>query len=314
MLFIILFGILLIVFGIWLLNNNLAVSNMLYHFKHCNVIVGGKKGTGKDLITNYVIRKRKQYYYSNIDYSIPHKLLVQKDNFKILDEYVKDHMITDKREIIGLYDVSVYPNTYNEFVNQNYKIIERRFFDGKDIYVSDIGNFLPSYMDSTLYKKFPSMPLLYSLSRHMYANNIHCNTQNIERAWKALREQADFFVITKRTYRLFGLLITKCYSYDNYQSAIHQLKPLKKRMMNKQSKANVDLYNAQNGDIRKFFIFQRVSKISYDTRQFEKYVFDSPRKLYEHYYGKKKVKEVSNKVDSDDSKQVIDCPKDNVKN
>lgn len=278
--------ILLIVFIVWWINNTICVNNMLYHFKHCNVIVGGKKGTGKDLVFNYVIKRRNDYYYGNIDYSIPNKLIRNKDNFQDLKDYMKFNLINDKREIIGLYDVSVFPNTYNEFVNQNYKIIDRRFFDGKDIYVSDIGNFLPSYMDSVLYKKFPSMPLLYSLSRHLYANNVHCNTQNIERAWKALREQADFFVICKRTYKIFGLLITKCFSYDNYQSAIHGLKPLKKRMFNKNSKANYDLYVAQNGDIRQFYIFQRVSTISYDTRQFEKYVFESPRKLKEQYFPK----------------------------
>ena len=124
------------------------------------------------------------------------------------------------------------------------------------------------------------MPLLYSLSRHLYANNIHCNTQNIERGWKALREQADFFVIVKRTYKIFGLLITKCYSYDRYDSAVKNLLPIKKRMLNKFSKANVDMYNAQNGDIRKFYVFQTTRHITYDTRAFEKFVFDSDRLVY----------------------------------
>ena len=244
---------------VWIINNKISINNMLWHFKHCNVIVGGAKGRGKDVLFNYVIKKRKDFYYANIDYSIGNKI---------------------PREVISLSEVSVYPNTYLNFVNESYTKIARRFFDGKDIYISDIGNFLPSYMDSTLYKLFPSMPIFYSLSRHLYGNNIHCNTQNIERGWKALREQAEFFVICKRTYRVFGLLITKCYSYDRYDSAVKKLLPLKKRMLNKFSKANYDMYTAQNGDIRKFYIFQRVKKMSYDTRAFEKFIFDSPRLIY----------------------------------
>lgn len=269
--------ILLILILVWFINNSISINNMLWHFKHGNVIVGGKKGKGKDLLFNYVIHKRHDYYYSNIDYSLPRKMV--KADFKTLKVYSADK-VNQFREIISLQDVSVYPNTYNNFVKERYEIINRRFIDGKDIYISDIGNFLPSYMDSTLYKQFPSMPLLYSLSRHLYANNIHCNTQNIERGWKALREQADFFVIVKRTYKIFGLLITKCYSYDKYDSAVKGLMPIKKRMLNKFSKANVDLYQAQNGDIRKFFVFQRTCKVTYDTRAFEKFVFDDDRLVY----------------------------------
>lgn len=277
--FIIVLIILFIVFFVWWINNTVSVNNMLWHFKHANVIVGGKKGRGKDLIFNYVINRRKQFYYSNCDYSIPHKI-IKRDDFNELVSYASEHRITKERELIGLTDVSVYPNSYLNFVNEKYHIIQRRFFDNKDIYVSDIGNFLPSYMDSTLYKLFPSMPLLYSLSRHLYKNNVHCNTQNIERAWKALREQADFFVICKRTYHIFNLLITKCYSYDRYDSALRNLLPLKKRMFNKNSKANYDLYVAQNGDIRKFYVIQKVKNIKYDTRAFEKFVFRSDRLIY----------------------------------
>lgn len=277
------------------LNNSISVSNMIWHFKHGNVIVGGKKGKGKDLLFNYVIHKRHDYYYSNIDYSLPRKMV--NADFKTLKVYSAER-INKYREIISLYDVSVYPNTYNNFVREKYEIVPRRFFDGKDIYISDIGNFLPSYMDSTLYKQFPSMPLLYSLSRHLYANNVHCNTQNIERGWKALREQADFFVIVKRTYKIFGLLITKCYSYDRYDSAVKGLMPLRKRSLNKQSKANYDLYVAQNGDIRKFYVFQKTKNITYDTRAFEKFVFDEDRIVYnKHMFDSVNVNTTDSKTD-----------------
>ena len=62
--------ILLILILVWFINNSISINNMLWHFKHGNVIVGGKKGKGKDLLFNYVIHKRHDYYYSNIDYSL----------------------------------------------------------------------------------------------------------------------------------------------------------------------------------------------------------------------------------------------------
>ena len=187
-------AILTIIASVFLFKNHMVNRDLLWNFKHCNVIVAGKKGSGKDLLFQGIINKRKDFYYSNIPYG-------------------------GKNKVITLQDVSVKPNTYVNMVNNDVVKCPHQFKDGKDIYISDIGNFLPSYMDSKLYVLFPSMPLFYSLSRHLYNNNVHCNTQNIERGWKALREQADFYVQVKRTYKIFGLLITKYYSYTNYESA-----------------------------------------------------------------------------------------------
>ena len=232
---------------------------MLWHFKHCNCLVAGFKGTGKDCIFDYVIKKRNDFYYANIDYSVGNSI---------------------PREITKLTDVSVAPNTYQNFVNQDTTFIPRRFYDGKDIYISDIGNFLPSSWDQVLHKKYPSMPIFYSLSRHLYGNNVHCNSQNIERGWKAIREQAEFYVVCKKTFKLFGGLITVAYTYTNYESARQRLKPIKVRWLNKQSRAQADLYYAQHGDIRKIVIIQRISKMSYDTRAFEKFIFVAPREYF----------------------------------
>lgn len=243
----------LVLLTIFLFKNHLVNRNLLWNFKHCNVIVAGKKGSGKDLLFQGIIHKRKDYYYSNISYGGKHK-------------------------IVTLEDVSVKPNSYLNMVKNDIVKSPHKFKEGKDIYISDIGNFLPSYMDSKLYQLFPSMPIFYSLSRHLYNSNVHCNTQNIERGWKALREQADFYVVVKRTYKIFGLLITKYYSYDRYESAKQNLLPIKTRLINKYSKAQVDLYNAQNGEIRKGYFFQRKRKIEYNTRAFEKVLLKGKRK------------------------------------
>lgn len=245
------FGLIFALF--FFVQNSINVNNMLWHFKNGNVIVSGKKGRGKDLLFQWVINKRKDFYYSNISYGGKHK-------------------------IIPLKEVSCEPNTYNTLINNNVVKTPHMFKEGKDHYISDGGSFLPSQMDSVLHKAYPSMPLYYALSRHLYNSNVHVNTQNLERVWKALREQADFYPVCKRVYKwLPGFLIIKVYSYDKYQSAVNGMLPLKKRF-NKESKNQYDLYTAQNGDIRKFYVFVRKSKIKYDTRAFEKVLLKGRRK------------------------------------
>lgn len=187
----------------WFIGNHIVNKNTLWNFQHCNVLVAGKKGSGKDLLFQWVINKRHKPYYANISYG-------------------------GKCKKIPLKAVSCYPNDYDHIVNDKIEKTKHLFKEKSDIYISDIGIYLPSYMDSKLYSKFPSMPIFYALSRHLYNNNVHCNTQNIERGWKALREQADFYIIVKRTWKIFGFLfITKYYSYDRYDSARQGLLPLK---------------------------------------------------------------------------------------
>lgn len=233
--------------------NSIDVKNMLWYFKNGNVIVSGKKGRGKDLLFQYVINKRKDYYYSNINYG-------------------------GESKTISINDVSCSPNDYNALINGDVEKTKHLFKEGKDIYISDGGSFLPSQMDSILHKKYPSMPLYYALSRHLYNSNVHVNTQNVERVWKALREQADFYPVCKRVYKwLPGFLIIKVISYDKYQSCVNGVLPLKKRW-NKDSKNQYDLYTAQNGDIRKFYVFVRKSTIKYNTRAFERVLLKGRRK------------------------------------
>lgn len=261
-----------------LIKHILFVRDFLWQFKHCNVIIYGKKGTGKDLVTNFVINRRKEPYYSNISYS----------------ENKDDGLYTE----IKLKDVSCMPNTYESFVNDNLVQTEHKLYEGANIYISDIGVFLPSYMDNKLYVKFPSMPIFYALSRHLYDTNVHCNTQNLERAWKALREQADFYVRVRRTYKIFGWFFTKVYTYENYESAKKNLMPIKTRFFNKYSKAEVDLYIAQNGEIKSGFIIQRKKNIHYNTRYFETKLLLGERKYFE------KKKEIDTEVcvnDANDS-------------
>lgn len=234
-------------------------KNIINNFKSCNVITYGKKGTGKDLLTQWVINQRKnEEYYANLSYG-------------------------NKYNNVQLKAVSVEPNTYETIVNNVITLGEHKFYEKADIYISDVGIYLPSYMDSILYKKYPSLPIFYALSRHLYECNIHCNCQNLGRVWKALREQADFYINTKKTFKFFGFLIIKCVTYDKYESAQKNLLPLKTRLFNKYSKAQYDLYASQNGDIKSGHIIIRKKDIKYNTRAFEQILLKGERKYPPNY-------------------------------
>ena len=249
---ILLFLIPLFIAFFWLFKHLIFKHYLLDNFKRCNVIVFGKKGSGKDLVFQYVIKNRKKPYYANIPYGYDY-------------------------HSISLLDVSCMPNTYKTFVENNITQTNHKLVEGANIYVSDIGIFLPSYIDNKLYNYFPSMPIFYALSRHLYNTNVHCNTQSLSRCWKALREQADFYVCAKHTKKFCGFLFTRVITYDKYESALNGLMPLKSRFMNKFSKAESDKYSCENGVIKSGLVINRVKKIKYDTRYFEKVVFNDER-------------------------------------
>lgn len=223
-------------------------------FNKNNVIVFGKKGTGKDLLFQYVINSRHQKHFSNISFS--------KDTSNIC-----------------LKDLELKNNTYDNFINNDIFFEEKKEqFEGKDFYISDIGIMLPSQYDTKLYKSYPSFPIFYALSRHLYNSNVHCNTQNLNRVWKALREQADTYikcigVDTPFFLSLFGFLRINFIIYDKYESAEKSLLPLPYGFMNKFLNANAKQYYATNGDIKKCYVLINKKSIHYDTRAFHEVVF-----------------------------------------
>lgn len=238
---------------IFFIKNHLKVKEMIKEFKRSNVIVFGKKGTGKDLVFNYVINKRKETYYSNIDYGGDYN-------------YIETGQLTTG-------------NSYLDFIQDDIKVIEKDDLrEGKDIYLSDCGIILPSQYDSSLHKIFPSFSSYYALSRHLYNSNVHCNTQALSRVWKALREQADYYVNTRYTIKLFGLLITKVYTYDNYPSAEKNIRPykLKKGLNDRTAQELYQEFESVNGVIKSMYVIQKAKNIKYDTRAYHAYIFGYP--------------------------------------
>lgn len=252
----ILLAVLLVVFLVLFIQYKKFKKYLIKSFKNCCCMVYGPKGYGKDIVFQYVINNRKDFYYSNIPYG-------------------------KKYKIISLADCSVEPNTYENFICGNYVKTKHKFYEGKDIYISDIGNIAPAQYDSILHKRYPSLPIFQSLSRHLYDSNFHCNAQSLERPWKPIREQSDFYVRCRGTKKLFGFIfITFVTTYEKYESAKKVLFPLKKIHFNKFAKADFQRYYAENGDIRNGYIINFKWNLKYDTRIFEKYLLKGRRKYY----------------------------------
>lgn len=232
-------------------------------FNKNNVIVFGKKGCGKDLLFQYVINSRHKKHFSNIYFN-------------------------KKTEIVCLKDLELKNNTYENFINNDINNeVKIDKFEGKDFYISDIGVMLPSQYDTKLYKSYPSFPIFYALSRHLYNSNVHCNTQNLGRVWKALREQADSYIKCVGVDKplilgLFGFLRINFIYYDKYESANSSLLPLPFGFMNKFLNANAKQYYATNGLIKASYVLINKKSIKYNTRAFHEIVFGSfykPKKI-----------------------------------
>lgn len=250
--FLICFIILLLVILFFVMLEIMNVSYLKKRFDNGNVIVFGHKGKGKDLLFQKIINKRKnKYYFSNINYG---------KKYKNLD--------------MAMIDLS--PNTFENMIDNNVvKISDPLGAEKTDIYISDGGIYFPSQYDTLLNKKYRSFGLSYALSRHLWNNNIHVNTQALSRVWKLLREQADTYIKCRSTFKLPFILVT-CYTiYDKYASADNDVRPIKSRFRNKFSKAEIDIYNGTNGLVKNGFIVQLKRSVKYDTRIFKKIIFES---------------------------------------
>lgn len=253
----------------WLIIAGIAIFTILFFarawltkrriirmFRENNVMVFGRRGKGKDLLFQEIIACRHEGYQANISYGYK-----------------------QTRQINGN-SLSVAPNTYEDFINGNITTIKKdESLERVDAYFSDAGTIFPSQMDSKLHREFPSLPIYYALSRHLYASNIHLNTQNLERVWKALREQADYFIQCRGVIHLPFMLIIRTTEYDKYKSALAELLPVKGGgLFNSFKKAETAVYNATNGYIQDGYFIVWKRHIKYDTRAYHKILFgyDAP--------------------------------------
>ena len=167
---------------------------LVSEFRRCNVLVFGKKGTGKDLIFAHVISLRGEKHYANIPYDY-------------------------NTEVIELYEVAAGDNTFVDCVNGTVRPFTPRFEEGFDVYMSDLGIYFPSSLYVLLDKLYPSLPVDMALSRQLYNSNRHGNCQALERPWIKIREQADSYIQTLGTVEVGDYLFVHIRCYDTYENA-----------------------------------------------------------------------------------------------
>ena len=221
-------------------------------FERCNIIVFGKKRTGKDLLFQFVVNKRDVPHYANIPYSA-------------------------KTEIRSVKDFSCTPNTYKNFIDGTVKVIPKKNAERTDFYISDGGIILPSQYQGDLVKLYPSFPTYYALSGHLTDSNIHINTQVLSRVWDKLREQADGYFMTLNTLRSGRVFVTSLIYYDRYQSALDTLRPFPCSFFSsKEKKAMKADYDAKHGIVKHMLLFQVLPKSCYDTRYYHRVLYGEP--------------------------------------
>jgi hypothetical protein len=220
-------------------------------FRRNNVIVYGKKGSGKDLLFQMVINRRKELHYSNI-------------------EYGKNSMH------VNVSDLSLFPNTFENIIDNNIQKVFPNLKEHIDIYISDAGVILPSHYDAKLDKKYPSLAIFYALQRHLYQSNVHVNTQALTRVYKKIREQGDGYIKCLRAVFIGPFYIQQVIYYDRYETAEQSLLPMDKPLLNNPNTALYNQYVATNGIIKPLWYFGLKKNIKYNTRYFKDVFFKQP--------------------------------------
>ena len=263
----------------------LSRSSHFLKKKSTNLFIFGPKGSGKDLIMQKSI-------YLKYDTHTLIKYLLNRNRKTPLanDDYGYGTKFIEPKEVFNLY-----PNTYANLIESEIVLIEKKDdFEGRDYYLTDSAIYFPSQEDSKLNKEYPSFPLFYATSRHLYDMNIIVNTQVNSRLWKKLREQVqDGYIEAITNYGWSPLMesipiirnyvFIQCRYYSKLESAELGLLPFKKiAIINNMTDQTIymttagateEQYKAQNGIIRDMTIILNKRHIKYDTRVFHKKFF-----------------------------------------
>ena len=220
-------------------------------FEDGNVCVTGLRGRGKDMLMANVAVRRKLPYVCNCDYG-------------------------GERYVLDLDALACGKNTYRDFLSGNLKYYQFPYPDGTDVYITDCGVYFPSQYCNELNKQYPYMATFPALSRQVGLSNQHINCQNINRIWLQLREQSDQFILCRRCWVIFGLVVQLVRIYDQYESCAHKVRPFPVRVplfATASTRYSVKLqratYEANHGMIKDGILIYR-NKSNYDTRIFKR--------------------------------------------
>lgn len=244
--------VIIVVIVITLIKHHFNRKWLIRQFEIQNCIVFGKKGTGKDTLFAWVIKRRKHKHYSNIRYN-------------------------DKTEVRPISDLSVGSITFDNLIDGNFFPIEKKLEENVDYYISEAGLNLPSQFSHLLDKKYPSFPIYYSLVRHLTNSNIHANTQALCRPWNKLREQADCYIKCCGVINIGRICIQRVRVYEMYESADRNLKPYRCGIFSsREARARAEEHRSLYGDIRNITFVHLREKNGYDSRHFHRVIYGVP--------------------------------------
>lgn len=229
-------------------------SKIIKIFEEGNVCVCGLRGSGKDVLFGNVIARRNVPYVSNLDYT-------NRKNYQELD--------FDK--------IDVGKNTWRNLIKGKPRYYKFPYQSGSDIYISDVGIYMPSQYCFELNREFPHLPTYMALSRQVSHNNFHINVQSLNRAWDKIREQSDQYICCRWCKVLFGILVIQRITiYDKYQSAVDRVEPCRIRMplfASSEVRQNAALYLDKffntYGNVKSHWLIY-INRSKHDTYYFEK--------------------------------------------
>lgn len=221
-------------------------------FKQRNVCVDGLRGRGKDLLFGNVINRLKKPYISNLCY--------------------------DKKGLYNQFNINDFDikNNYRNFNNYDINKYEFPFEDSMDLYLSDCNLYFPNYDFINLNKEYKGFIGYCALSRQISNNNVHFNTQNLNRVWDKLREQSDVYIKCVACFYIpfIKLVIQKVIIYNKEESCINRIRPCRIRVpfnASKEAKMNAQLYKDNfynvHGDVKSHWLIY-FNKSKHDTRAF----------------------------------------------
>lgn len=234
------------------------IEKIKKYFEQGNVCVCGERGKGKDMLVGNVIVRRKLDYISNCEY--PRKKGLQPTYYPL-----------------DFGAINCGGNTYANFMSKDIKPYTYPYPLGVDVYISDVGVYMPSQFCNELNRQYKEIPTFMALSRQLGECNVHINVQNLNRAWDKLREQSRTYITCTmcRVVPIFKrqLVIQKVRIYESAVSCQQNVPALrlpiwarfgKDKLMAKLYKLN---YNIQHGKIEeKTLIYW--NKCDYNTHIF----------------------------------------------
>lgn len=244
-------------------------NNRLLRLAKGNGIIYGGRGSGKGILLNHIIRKDKTKPFCNVPYR-------------------NSELLADISEYLN----SIEPLQIKDFIDGKINYINKvDKFEGRNVYFDDINVYMPNWADNMLKVRYPSMPPMLAINRHLYNASCIITTQDRERPYKILKElQSDFSIKAIKTNGfgffwqcvpiLNNFVYTK-YIYHELPKSADMLPFQSKGLVNSSLKhayltsgqATKDVYEATNGKISYGFVLQLKKNLGYDTRYFHKVVY-----------------------------------------